>query len=210
MQDDHFVPNWLHWARELHQIGQTGLFYTVNEFDRQRFQRCLDMAAEMMADHLDNPIGEVRAALCAQPGYITPKVDVRGAVFREGKILLVKEMLDGMWSIPGGWADVNESPSAMVEREVWEESGLRVKARKLVGVYEANRDRDPVNALHSYKLLFLCDYLDGELKTSYETPDVRFFSLDDLPELSIHRTHQRHIQEAFLHWQHPDRLAAFD
>jgi ADP-ribose pyrophosphatase YjhB (NUDIX family) len=119
-------------------------------------------------------------------------------------------MLDGMWSLPGGWADVNEAPSAMVEREVWEEAGLRVKARKLAGVYEANHDRDPVNALHSYKLLFLCEYQSGELQTSYETPDVRYFDLDDLPELSIHRTHQRHIREAFAHLQQPDRPAAFD
>ena len=210
MTDDHTIPNWLHWARELHQIGQTGLFYTVNEFDRQRFQRCLDIAGEMMADHMDTPLEEIKTALIAQPGYITPKVDVRGAVFQDGKILLVQEMLDGMWSLPGGWADVNEAPSVMVEREVWEEAGLRVKARKLVGVYEANHDRDPVNALHSYKLLFLCDYLSGELTTSYETPDVRFFDLDELPELSIYRTHQRHIKEAVAHWQNPGRAAAFD
>ena len=95
MQEDHVAPQWLRWAREIHQIGQTGLYFTQNEFDRQRFQRCLDIAAEMMAGHVDQSLEEVRAALSAQPGYITPKVDVRGAVFRDGKILLVKEIWMG-------------------------------------------------------------------------------------------------------------------
>lgn len=210
MQEDHEVPKWLKWSREIHQIGQTGLYFTQNEFDRQRFHRLMDISAEMIQNHVDQPLEEVQAALCAQDGYVTPKVDVRGAVFRNDEILMVKEMADGLWSLPGGWADVNDAPSDMVEREVLEETGLRVKARKVVGVYEANHDRDPVNVFHCYKVLFLCDYLDGSLQTSYETSQVQFYKLDELPKLSIHRTQERYIHEAYLHHKDPSRQAMFD
>lgn len=210
MLQDHEIPQWLKWAREIHQIGQTGLYFTQNEFDRQRFQRLMDIAADMINDHVDQPLEEVQAALCAQPGYITPKVDVRGAVFKDGQILMVKEMLDGLWSLPGGYADVNESPSSMVEREIMEETGIKAKARRVVGVYEANHDRDPVNVFHCYKVLFLCDYLEGSPRPSFETLEVKFYSLDELPELSIHRTQERHIREAFLHLQDTNRPAVFD
>jgi ADP-ribose pyrophosphatase YjhB (NUDIX family) len=210
MQDEHAIPQWLHWAREIHQIGQTGLYFTQNEFDRQRFQRLLEISAEMISNHTDESLDEVKAALSAQPGYITPKVDVRGAVFKDDQILMVREMLDGLWSLPGGWADVNDAPSDMVEREVLEETGLKVKAKKIIGVYEANHDREPINVFHSYKVLFLCEYLQGSLKTSYETPEVRYYALDDLPQLSIFRTQERYIREAYLHLHDPTRPAVFD
>jgi ADP-ribose pyrophosphatase YjhB (NUDIX family) len=210
MQDDHQIPQWLRWAREIHQIGETGLYYSSNEFDRQRFERLVDISAEMMKEHLDESYEQVRAALNAQPGYITPKVDVRGAVFKDDQILMVKEFTDGLWSLPGGWADVNDAPSDMVEREVREETGLIVKARKMVGVYEANHDREPVNVFHSYKLLFLCEIISGSLQPSYETPDVRFYSLAELPPLSIHRTQERYIREAYRHLQDPSLATVFD
>ncbi len=210
MAEDHEVPQWLRWAREIHQIGQTGLFYTRNEFDRQRFKRLVDISAEMIDPHVPQPLEEIRAALSAQAGYITPKVDVRAAVFQNDQILMVREMTDGRWSLPGGWADVNDAPSDMVEREVREETGLRVKARKIVGVYEANHDQEPVNVFHCYKILFLCDYLDGSLQPSYETPEVRFYSLDELPQLSIFRTQERYIREAYSQSQDPSKQAVFD
>ncbi len=210
MQADHEVPQWLRWAREIHQIGQTGLYFTQNEFDRQRFQRLMDLAAEMINEHVEQPLEEIKAALCAQPGYITPKVDVRGAVFKDDRILMVREMLDGLWSLPGGYADVNEAPSSMVEREILEETGIHAKARRVVGVYEANHDREPVNVFHCYKVLFLCDFQNGTPRPSYETTEVQFYRLDELPELSINRTQERHIREAFLQLHDPTRPAVFD
>ena len=149
-------------------IGQTGCYYAQNEFDRLRFQRLVEMSAEMISSNIGIPEKQVLAALGAQDGYVTPKVDVRGAIFNDGKVLLVKEITDGLWSLPGGWADVNEAPSKMVEREVKEETGLTVVARKIVGIYEANHDREPINVFHCYKVLFLCDYLNGELCVSHE------------------------------------------
>jgi ADP-ribose pyrophosphatase YjhB (NUDIX family) len=131
-------------------------------------------------------------------------------VFRDGKVLLVRERSDGGWCLPGGWADVGELPSAMVEREVWEESGFRVAARKLIGAYDANREGEPLAAFHAYKLVFLCDLVGGEPRASSETSEVSFFGPGDLPRLSSARTSQRHLAEAFAHLGDPGRAAAFD
>jgi ADP-ribose pyrophosphatase YjhB (NUDIX family) len=210
MSEEKDVPNWLRWARELHAIGGVGLLYSENEFDRLRYQRLVEMSAEMISSHSDIPEEDVKIALGAQAGYVTPKLDVRGAVFMNGQVLLVKEVTDGLWSLPGGWADVNEAPSHMVEREVLEETGLTVAARKIVGVYEANRNREPIEVFHSYKLLFLCDYLQGDLRISHETPEVKYYPLENLPPLSTNRTKENYIIEAYRHFCDPSLPAVFD
>jgi ADP-ribose pyrophosphatase YjhB (NUDIX family) len=145
-----------------------------------------------------------------QPGYATPKVDVRGAVARDGQILLVQERSDGCWTMPGGWADVGDLPSDMVVREVWEESGFRVVPRKVIGVYDANRSGRPLNLYHAYKIVFLCDITGGQARPSNETSAVGFYDFDDLPPLSTNRTHERHLTEVRAHLQDPNRPAAFD
>jgi ADP-ribose pyrophosphatase YjhB (NUDIX family) len=146
----------------------------------------------------------------AQPGYATPKVDVRAAVLRENKILLVQERSDQRWCLPGGWADVGDLPSQTAEREVREESGFQVKARKVLGVFDANRSGQPLEFYHAYKILFLCDLLGGTARSSNETLKVDFFSFDQIPPLSSERTHPRHLQEIQAHLRDPDRPAAFD
>jgi ADP-ribose pyrophosphatase YjhB (NUDIX family) len=123
---------------------------------------------------------------------------VRGAVFRGSELLLVREAADGGWTLPGGWADVGETPAAAVEREVWEEAGLRVRARRLVGVYDANRIEQALTLFHAYKLVFLCELVSGELAPSIETSEVGFFPADRLPgPLSAYRTTPRHLADAF-------------
>jgi ADP-ribose pyrophosphatase YjhB (NUDIX family) len=204
------APLWLLWAREIQAIGQTGLHFSQNEFDRQRYQRLEEIASQVMARYTEVTEEALRDDFAMQTGYATPKVDVRAAVFRDGQILLVQEASDGCWSLPGGWADVNERPSAMVEREVWEESGFHVRARKVVGLYESNHDRLPLTVYHAYKVVFLCDLVGGEARGSNETLDVGFFSLENLPPFSPSRTKLRFVQEAFAHMADPDRLAAFD
>jgi ADP-ribose pyrophosphatase YjhB (NUDIX family) len=146
----------------------------------------------------------------SQLGYATPKVDVRAAVFQDGRLLLVRERSDGGWTMPGGWADVENIPSQAAEREVWEEAGYRVRARQLVGVYDANRT-GPLEIFHAFKILFLCDLLGGEAQPSLETSEVAFFGPDEIPEpLSGERTKLRHIQAAFAALADPLRPAEFD
>jgi len=142
-------------ARKLQALAQTGLEFSTNEYDRERYELTSKIAAELMAEQCDTPVEKFQAMFDAQSGYATPKVDVRAAVFREGKILLVREAADGLWTMPGGWSDVNDSPREAVEREVREESGFRVKALKLAAVYDrAKHPHVPPLPFHVYKLCF--------------------------------------------------------
>jgi ADP-ribose pyrophosphatase YjhB (NUDIX family) len=189
---------WLDWAREIQSIAQIGNTYAENHFQRQRYDRLMEIAAEIVSKHTTLQIGPVLENFQLHAGYATPKVDVRGAVFRDGKILLVQEKLDGGWTLPGGWADVGDPPSASAEREVWEESGYIVKTQRLIGVYDANRKK-PLDFNHAYKLVYMCDILGGSGKTSDETTAVAFFSPDEIPDhFSGERTQMRHIRDAYV------------
>src|SRR3989304_3018955 len=194
-------PRWLIWAREIQALSQTGFHYAENEYHRQRYQRFSEIAAEMISEHTELETSFLVKTFQSQIGYATPRVDVRGAVFRADKLLLVRERLDGGWTMPGGWADVGDLPSAAAEREVWEESGFRVKARKVVGVYDANR-ADPLELFHAFKIVFLCEILSGEAEPSNETSEVTFFGRDEIPGVfSGERTKLRHILDAFAAYQ---------
>ncbi|HEX7976291.1 MAG TPA: NUDIX hydrolase N-terminal domain-containing protein, partial [Anaerolineales bacterium] len=130
-------PRWLDWAREVQALAQTGYYYAENDYQRQRYRRLTEIAAEIVQSHTDMGYEPLIGVFQAQAGYATPRVDVRGAVFREGKLLLVRERMDEAWTMPGGWADVGDVPSQAAEREVWEEAGFRVQARKLIGANAA-------------------------------------------------------------------------
>ncbi|HNR98242.1 MAG TPA: NUDIX hydrolase N-terminal domain-containing protein [Planctomycetota bacterium] len=204
------MPEWLQWARELQAISQTGLAYALGEYDVQRYKRLGAIAAEIAAARARVPAPALLEAFEAQAGYATPKIDVRGAVVREGKILLVREASDGRWAMPGGWADVGDTPSGAVAREVREESGFIVAPRKVAGVFDANRDGTPREFFHAFKIIFLCDLEGGEARPSFETPNVAFFAFDGLPPLSSLRTNERHLAEVRKHIEDPARPAAFD
>ena len=206
---NHQSPQWLAWAQEIFSLSQSGLTYSGNEYDLERYKRLQEITAEMIASQSTVSKEAVLDSFSMQAGYITPKVDVRGAVVRDGKILLIQERADGNWAMPGGWADLGNSPASVAEREVWEESGFRVKAEKVVSVIDANR-LEPMEFYHAYKIIFLCRLLDGEPRTSYETLAVDFFDLDHLPPLSVYRTNEAMLQEVFAHLANPDRPTAFD
>jgi ADP-ribose pyrophosphatase YjhB (NUDIX family) len=205
------VKPWLTWAREIHALAQTSEHYARNSFELERAQRLQEIAAEVIATHSSLTQEEVLVLFSAQPGYVTPKVDVRAAVFDQDRLLMVREVLDGGWTLPGGWADVGESPQIAVEREVLEESGVLVRATQLVGVYDANRIGDALQLFHAYKIVFLCELLSGELETSAETSEVGFFLIDNLPQpFSPYRTTPRHVDDAIAVYRDPSRLAVFD
>jgi ADP-ribose pyrophosphatase YjhB (NUDIX family) len=188
---------WLEWAQEIQSLAQTGNTYAEDHFQRQRYNRLLEIAAEIVSEHSGLSVDTVFEKFQVQPGYATPKVDVRGAVFQNGKLLMVHEKRDGGWTMPGGWADVGDYPAAAAEREVLEESGFHVKARKLIGVYDANRV-EPLDFYHAYKLVFLCDLVAGTARMSDETNAVAFFAADDIPRnFAGERTQARHVWDAF-------------
>ena len=200
---------WLGLAQELFSISQSGITYCKNEYDLHNYRRLQEMSAEIIAAHSELSKESILKTFTAQAGYATPKIDVRGAVVRDGKILLVQESADHKWALPGGWADIGDMPSAMVEREVLEESGFTVRAAKVLAVYDANR-MEPMEFFHAYKIIFLCELLGGELRTSHETLAVKFFGPDELPELSTARTDEHVLQEVFAHIQDPNRITSFD
>ena len=203
-------PRWLEWAREIQALAQTGEHYAVNDYQRERYERLIKIAAEIVSEHSTLEDEYLLDVFHAQTGYATPRVDVRGAVFRDGKLLLVRERSDGGWTMPGGWADVGDVPSQAAEREVWEEAGFHVKARKVVGVYDANR-HGPLELFHAFKVIFLCDLIDGEARPSIETSEVAFFGPDEIPaNLSGERTQPRQILDAFGSYQNPSKATAFD
>ena len=203
-------PRWLQWARKIQAIAQTGLTYHPDDFDTERYQRLAELAAEMVAAQTDLSAEPVLESYLAQQGYATPKVDVRAAVMRDERILLVKERADGRWAMPGGWADVGESPTEMVAREVREEAGYDVVPTRLIGIFEENRHAALQELYHAYKIVFLCDLQGGEARPSLETEAVEWFPLDALPELSRVRTDERHIKEVRAHLQDPKRPAAYE
>jgi len=202
-------PKWIEWAREIFSLSQAGLTYSGNEFDIERYRRLQEITAEMIASQSNLSKESVLESFAMQAGYITPKVDVRGAVIRENKILLIQERMDERWAMPGGWADLGDTPATVAEREVWEESGYHVKAEKLIAVLDANRI-EPMEFYHAFKLIFLCRLIDGEPQTSHETLAVDFFDLQELPPLSLYRTNEEMVQEVFAHVNDPDRRTLFD
>jgi ADP-ribose pyrophosphatase YjhB (NUDIX family) len=203
------TPKWMDWAREIFSLSQSGITYSGNPYDIERYKRLQEITAEIIASQSPITKESVLDSFSMQTGYITPKVDVRGAIVRDGKILLIQERADGMWAMPGGWADLGNSPASVAEREVWEESGFPVKAEKVLAVIDANRI-EPMEFYHAYKIIFLCRLLDGEPRTSHETLAVDFFDPDDLPPLSSYRTNEAMLQEVFAHVADPNRPTAFD
>jgi ADP-ribose pyrophosphatase YjhB (NUDIX family) len=205
-------PNWLTWAKRLAALAQDGLTYSDNEYEIDRYQQIRQIAAEMMSHGFEFETKAFVELLAREQGYATPKVDVRGAVFRDDQILLVREKLDGGWTLPGGWADPCQSPSEAVAREVLEEAGFEVRVVKLAAVYDRSKHPHlPPMPFHLYKLFFLCEITGGTATESYETTGVAFFAEDNIPEpLSISRTLPFQSARMFAHYRNRTLPTDFD
>jgi ADP-ribose pyrophosphatase YjhB (NUDIX family) len=203
-------PIWLEWAKQLQAVAQTGLTFANNDFDRQRYTVVRAIAAAMVAGGTGAELRMLDGLFAREQGYATPKVDVRAAVFRDDRILLVKERSDGRWTLPGGWADVGDSPAAAVEREVREESGYEARAVKLAAVYDRNRHAHTPFLFHIWKLFFLCELTGGSARPSIETEAVDFFRAEELPPLSVGRITAAQIAHMFEHHRDSARPTSFD
>jgi ADP-ribose pyrophosphatase YjhB (NUDIX family) len=165
----------------------------------------------MMAHPDGEDADAIEAVFASQIGHATPKLDTRGIVFRGNGILLVRELRDGLWTLPGGWVDVGESPSEAVTREVLEESGYRTRVVKLMALYDRDRQGHTPHPWHTWKAMFLCELVDDtQQPLGDETSDARFFPRDELPALSISRVTPRYIDRAFEHREHPEWPTDFD
>jgi ADP-ribose pyrophosphatase YjhB (NUDIX family) len=200
----------LAWVRRLQTITQAGLTYTRDPYDRQRYEQLQELAAEIAGSSGQALEAPWLPIIVAEKGYATPKLDVRAVVEKEGKLLFMRESQDGLWSLPGGWADIGESPSQIAEREVLEETGFRVRAIKLLALYDKARHEHPPEFWYCYKLFVRCELLGGAPTRGIETLDTAFFGVDELPSLSTPRVTEAQIRRMFQHVAAPELATDFD
>lgn len=198
------------WAERLQLIAQAGLTYSQNPYDLQRFSQIQELAAEMLGQETDIPHEKISMMLGNESGYHTPKVDVRAVIVRDGKMLFVKELADGGWTLPGGWVDAGDQPGFAAEREVWEESGFTARATRLLAVLDHRLHGYPPYFFHIYKLFFQCEITGGAPTTSLETGGIAWFGPEETPELSLARTTPEIIQLMFKQVNNPQAPALFD
>lgn len=175
------MEKWLKWAIEIQSLAQSGLAYTTNVYDKERYERLREISAEMIEEKSNLNLEKVKDLFCNETGYQTPKIDTRAAIFKDNKILLVHEN-NGTWSLPGGWCDVLESVKSNTTKEVKEEAGLDVKATKIIAVQDRNKHNRPIYAYGVCKIFVMCEIIGGEFKENIETTEMKYFALDELPE----------------------------
>ena len=206
-------PDWLVWGREIQAVAQTGLAFTTDPYDRERYASLLRLAGRIMASRTGADIRRIQRLFEGETGYATPKVGVRGAVFdASGRILMVREVVDEhRWTLPGGWADVNQTPAQSVVREIFEESGYRARTLKLAAVWDRARQAQPATAFSVVRMFFICTLEGGEPRPSLETSEIGWFAEPDIPaDLSLRRTLPHHISRMFAHWRDQALPTEFD
>ncbi len=205
-------PRFLDWARRLQAAAQSGLAFTKNPFEIERYEEVRRIAAEMMAAAAEIQVEKVEALFANENGYGTVKIGVRGVVFDgEDRVLLVKERADGLWTLPGGFADVGLSGAENTVKEIEEESGYQTRAVRLLAVLDREKHPHPLPyPYHVYNLFFLCEKTGGQARISAETEDVGFFFLDDLPPLSEGRVLPEQIKLMRQLCDDPERVPYFD
>jgi ADP-ribose pyrophosphatase YjhB (NUDIX family) len=201
---------WLEMAKRLLAITQAGLEYSENKYDIDRYNQIRQLGLEIMHDFCEMPMKSLINIFSIERGYPTPKVDVRGIVFRGDKILMVKETVDNRWSVPGGWADIGFTPFEVAKKEVREEAGLEVLPVKLLAVLDKKCHDHPPDLYHIYKIFVLCKETGGILQNGMETSDTGFFSLDKLPPLSEPRITEAQIKLMFEYKNNPDKVVLCD
>jgi len=195
---------WKKWAQELQFLSQCSLAYSKDKFDRERSERIRDIACEMLSYKYDLPIEKIKMDFASEIGYQTPKVETRAAIIKDNKILLVKEQLDGKWALPGGYQDVNVSVRENVIKEASEEAGAVVQPLKVVAVLDYNRHHHVNFPLGMVKIFVLCEYINHSFNENTETLGAEFYSLDDLPELSLTRTTKKQLEMCFECYKDPE------
>lgn len=187
---------WLDWAIEIQAIAQNGLTYAKDVYDLERYERLRELSAEMISSKTEISKEKVRELFCSDKGYQTPKIDTRGVVFRNGKILLVREK-NGLWTLPGGWMDMLETVKTNTVKEVREEAGMDVKAVKIIAIQNREKHNRPPHAYRIVKIFVLCELLGGAFQENSETTEADWFTLDDLPQLSDDKSTYEQVKMCF-------------
>ncbi len=204
------MEKWIKWSMEIQSLAQSGLAYTDNVYDIERYERLREISAEMLAEKTDLSIEKVKDLFCNETGYQTPKIDTRAVIFKDNKILLVHEN-NNTWSLPGGWCDVLESVKSNTVKEVKEETGLDVNAIKVVAIQDRNKHNKPIYAYGVCKVFILCDVISGEFEKNIETTEIKYFSQDEIPNnLSDEKTNKEQIEMCFKAYNDKNWQTQFD
>ena len=210
MQDDKEKLQWMEWARKILSIAQSGLTYTENKYDIDRYQQLRQIGEEIFSKYSETNLDIVKGLFDKEKGYLTPKVDVRGIIFKDNRILMVQEGIDGRWTVPGGWADVHYSPFEIAAKEVEEEAGIIVKPVRLLAVLDKNRHPHPPDIFYTYKMFILCEHVSGEPKPGMETLDAGYFGMDEIPPLSEPRVTMNQLRLMFDFLKNPGKETVCD
>lgn len=188
---------WLEWAKQIQAISQAGLAYSNDIYDLDRFEQLRTLSIEILNSYTGVEREKIRELFASETGYATPKVDIRGVIYQDDKLLFVKERIDGAWALPGGWADIGLSPKEVAVKEAKEESGYDVLPVRLLGIVDKKFHDHPPSPSHVYKIFIQCEIIGGEAQASMETLDVGFFGEHELPELSTDRNTEKQIRRLF-------------
>ncbi|MBU5438715.1 NUDIX hydrolase [Tissierella sp. MSJ-40] len=190
-------PKWLEWAKKLQAIAQAGLTYSKNEYDLERFEEIRDISIEILNNYTGVENEKIRQLFANEEGYPTPKIDVRAAIFNNEEILLVKEKLDGLWSLPGGWADIDISLRENLIKEAEEEAGVKIEPKRVIAILDRKKHNIPPMPYGIYKIFVECDLVGGKFQENIETSEAKFFSIENLPPLSTERNTKEQIEMCF-------------
>ena len=200
------MNDWITWINQIKAISQIGRAYSKNVFDIERYDQLSDIAEAMYSKISGAPIKKVEDFFIPEKGYATPKVDLRAGIFKDDQVLLVREKRDDKWALPGGWADVGETPAQGVKREVFEETGYDVRVARLTFVRDQSlHEYHPRYPVHVYKMFFLCRIKSGNPKENSEISEIRFFPATSLPVLSQGTTLEKDILLLREYHQNPTR-----
>ncbi|WNQ08821.1 NUDIX hydrolase [Paenibacillus aurantius] len=201
---------WLEWAKQIQAISQIGLTYSKDPYDLERYEALRELSVDILANYTTAGREQISLTFASETGYATPKVDIRAVIFEKDQVLLVREKIDGAWSLPGGWADIGYSPSEVAVKEVKEESGYDVKPMRLLAVLDKKFHQHPPEPYHVYKMFIQCKIIGGEAISGLETSEVAFFGRDRLPELSAERNTAAQIQTMFEFLHNPAKETLLD
>ena len=204
------MEKWLKWAIEIQSLAQAGLTYTDNVYDIERYERLREIAAEIIEEKSNISLEKVKDLFCNENGYQTPKIDTRAAIFKDDKILLTHEN-NGTWAMPGGWCDVLESVASNTIKEVKEETGLDVETIKIISIQDRNKHNKPIYAYGVCKIFVLCNVIGGEFIENIETTEIKYFSLDEIPNnLAEEKTNNEQIEMCFNAYKDEKWQTQFD
>ena len=190
------TSDFVKYLQRMIALTDTGLTFTKDPFDRERYEDLRGLLSEMLNQASDLDSEEVAEVLKPTSAYATPLMDVRAWIVEDENICLVRGQGENDWALPGGFGEVGYSPTENILKEIEEEIGFKAKVERLLAVFDTNRFQ--LQSKQYAKFVFECKLLDGQFQKNQEIADLQFFAIDQLPALSEKRITKEQIE---ILWQ---------